>query len=348
MTSAAAVLLLTGCGPTEEPGTSRSLEGAWLLTRVTYPGGLTTDYPRNGFMHCLIFSNDTIYECQMKTLRPDDDEKLLTASDVKVVPDSKSGYTFFDKGVDDVLFLIDGNPCPLTLSSDTTLTYQRMGVRYSLLRATGMSSSRQAELLKIVESDLQQSEELRNNTYVLSTTERELRADNHRLTYIIIGMAAFITLVATVGMHYYRRSRRIAQQLKQLRQIEQEREQRPQPMRKAMKEVEEAFLDSDYYRTLKRHIAAGEQLKLSDWDMVEQRLNSVYPGFSSHLYSLYQLSPLEYQVCLLIKLRVAPSEIGTVLNRDVSTISSIRSRLYQKVFQRKGSSKEWDEFILSL
>jgi len=26
----------------------------------------------------------------------------------------------------------------------------------------------------------------------------------------------------------------------------------------------------------------------------------------------------------------------------------VRSRLYQKVFQRKGSSKAWDSFILSM
>ena len=34
--------------------------------------------------------------------------------------------------------------------------------------------------------------------------------------------------------------------------------------------------------------------------------------------------------------------------QDTSSISSIRSRLFYKVFDKKGSSKEWDEFIHTL
>ena len=64
--------------------------------------------------------------------------------------------------------------------------------------------------------------------------------------------------------------------------------------------------------------------------------------------SLYSMSPVEYQVCLLLKLNATPSEIATVLCKDASSISTVRSRLYGKVFGKKGSSKEWDEFIRSL
>ena len=32
----------------------------------------------------------------------------------------------------------------------------------------------------------------------------------------------------------------------------------------------------------------------------------------------------------------------------VTTISSIRSRLYKKVFQKKGGSRDWDDFIATL
>jgi hypothetical protein len=60
------------------------------------------------------------------------------------------------------------------------------------------------------------------------------------------------------------------------------------------------------------------------------------------------MSELEYQVCQLIKLRVAPSDMAVVLARDASTISTVRSRLYKKVFGRKGGAREWDDFILSI
>jgi hypothetical protein len=46
--------------------------------------------------------------------------------------------------------------------------------------------------------------------------------------------------------------------------------------------------------------------------------------------------------------RNGPIEIASVLCKDKSTISSIRKRLYKKVFDKEGSGKDWDEFILSL
>ena len=92
----------------------------------------------------------------------------------------------------------------------------------------------------------------------------------------------------------------------------------------------------------------GHLMKEEDWQQVEQLLKTVYPGFTSQLRSLYQMSELEYHTCLLIKMRIAPKDIAAVLARDVSTISTVRSRLFQKVFGRKGGAKEWDDFILSI
>ena len=92
-----------------------------------------------------------------------------------------------------------------------------------------------------------------------------------------------------------------------------------------------------------------EQLmKAEEWLSVEQHLKTVYPGFISQLRSLYLMSDLEYHTCLLIKLRIAPKDIAAVLAREMSTISTVRSRLYNKVFGRKGGVKEWDDFILSI
>jgi hypothetical protein len=89
-------------------------------------------------------------------------------------------------------------------------------------------------------------------------------------------------------------------------------------------------------------------LKDEDWLDIEKHIRKVYPGFISQLRGLYVMSELEYQVCLLIKLRIAPSDIASVMARDVSTISTVRSRLYKKVFGQKGGAKEWDDFILSI
>ena len=85
-----------------------------------------------------------------------------------------------------------------------------------------------------------------------------------------------------------------------------------------------------------------------EWKELDRRLKVVFPRFSSSLYGLFNLSPTEYQLCMLLKIRSTPSEIALVLKKDKSTISSIRRRLYKKVFDKDGSGKDWDEFILSL
>ena len=122
----------------------------------------------------------------------------------------------------------------------------------------------------------------------------------------------------------------------------------PQVVRQAIESVETAYFASDEYQALQRRIATGDILKEDDWLTIESQIKKVFPGFSSQLRNLHAMSELEYQVCLLIKLRIAPSDMAIVLARDASTISTVRSRLYKKVFGRKGGAKEWDEFILSI
>jgi hypothetical protein len=53
-------------------------------------------------------------------------------------------------------------------------------------------------------------------------------------------------------------------------------------------------------------------------------------------------------VSLLIKARIQPKDIATLTAHSKESVASTRSRLYQKVFGRKGSSKDWDDFILSI
>jgi hypothetical protein len=53
-------------------------------------------------------------------------------------------------------------------------------------------------------------------------------------------------------------------------------------------------------------------------------------------------------VSLLIKVRVQRKDIAQLTAHSKESVASTRSRLYQKVFARKGSSKDWDDFVLSL
>ncbi|MBQ8047956.1 MAG: hypothetical protein IJ196_08545 [Prevotella sp.] len=113
-------------------------------------------------------------------------------------------------------------------------------------------------------------------------------------------------------------------------------------------QAETVIFGSTIYLRMRELLAQGRPMNDSDWQQLEQVVNSVYASFTEHLFSLYKMTEQDYHVSLLIKVRLQPKDIATLTVHSKESIASTRSRLYQKVFGRKGSSKDWDDFILSL
>lgn len=113
-------------------------------------------------------------------------------------------------------------------------------------------------------------------------------------------------------------------------------------------QAETVIFGSDVYLRMKSLLAQGRNMNDHDFVELNQVVNSVYTNFTERLYSLCKLSNHEFRVCLLVKVRVQPKDIATLTAHSKEGIATTRSRLYQKVFGKKGSSKEWDDFVLSL
>lgn len=325
-------LLLLGCDSATENKPTYCLQGAWVLRHLQYPTGAEYNFSMEGDgTLCLIYDEDsTIYECKIAT----------TPSGLVIMPRLKSSMTLIDKGRGEWLYLEGEDPHPLTFS-DTLITIQRNGAIYSYARADDLYNEWGADMCDLIASEAERTE-LGSNNYVLSARERQQES---YIQWLITVIALVIIIAVTNYIVYQRRRQQMQLQLQQIQEVQ---EQRPASVRQAIESVETAYFASDEYQTLQRGITKGLRLKEEDWQNIENQIRKVYPGFSSQLRNLHPMSELEYQVCLLIKLRIAPSDIATVLARDASTISTVRSRLYKKVFGHKGGTKEWDEFILSI
>lgn len=326
--------LLFGCR--QAPGGEQffCLQGAWMLQRVEYPTGTAYNYPTDdGITLCRIYSRDSsFYDCRM----------TATPTGLVIMPNGVSQMTLVNKGGGELLYLENGDPHPLTITSDSTVTIQRNGIRYYWLRDDAIYREWGNEIQDIIARENDRTEAAATTNFVLSAKERQQESTIHWLIFAI-------ALILLLAVQYVVASLRSRSRLRlQLRQIQEEHTERAQSVRQAMKAEEERFFASDDYAALQQRMADGQRLREQDWADVEQRLKTVYPGFTSQLRGLYPMSELEYQTCLLIKLRIAPKDIAAVLARDVSTISTVRSRLYKKVFGRKGGTKEWDDFILSI
>ena len=113
-------------------------------------------------------------------------------------------------------------------------------------------------------------------------------------------------------------------------------------------QAETTIFSSAIYQRMQTYIGKGKNMGQEDWAELVQLIDGIYTGFTEKLYNLYKMTAQDYYVSLLIKARVQPKDIATLTAHSKESVASTRSRLYAKVFGRKGSSKDWDDFVLSL
>lgn len=108
------------------------------------------------------------------------------------------------------------------------------------------------------------------------------------------------------------------------------------------------IFSSSIYLKIQRLLAEGRPMSEDDWQELSVLVDGIYTGFTDKLYSLYRMSANDYHVCLLVKVRIGPKDIALLTAHSKESVATTRSRLYQKIFGKKGSTKEWDDFVLSL
>ena len=164
---------------------------------------------------------------------------------------------------------------------------------------------------------------------------------NRELFLLIICTVFYITLFIMVLQANRRKIQLLQSRLDNIHAMQKMAVMQPR------QDVSTLFASPVYQRT-KRCLADGRSMAESDWAELAEAVNDVYTGFSEKLYSLDNMSDQDYRVSLLIKVRMQPKDIATLTAHSKESIASTRSRLYQKVFGKKGSTKDWDDFVLSI
>lgn len=331
-----AASLLIGCYSNNSSDKSNVLQGAWTLRQVEYPYDRPDTYykPENTLLR-LYDGDSVVYQCWLNK----------TESGFIIRPELRCPVTLVDKGHGEYVYIEEDSPRPLTIANDSTIVIQQQGILYTFHRADDIGEEWGADIITIIAGGTKNGSSEEAQSYVLSAKERHQSNVINSFILFTTLVVILMLLIVRVAIQYRRDRQRLQLQLQQIQEVQQER---PQSVRKAIESVEEAYFASGDYEALQRRIATGQRLRDADWQKIESHIRRVYPGFSSQLKGLYAMSELEYQVCLLIKLRMAPKDIAAVLARDMSTVSTVRSRLYGKVFGRKGGAKEWDDFIRSI
>lgn len=116
-----------------------------------------------------------------------------------------------------------------------------------------------------------------------------------------------------------------------------------------LKEItQNSIANSEIVIRFQKLLSNNQNPQIEDWDTLDRFVNTNFPLFKNTLYSLAKLSEQEYYVCLLIKCKFTQQEISKLINRSRFSMSSIRRRLYYKLFKKVGTTQDCDEFILGL
>lgn len=325
--------LLSGCSSKDEQEMF-DIRGVWSLKSVTDMDGIKQEYSNQDIGRLRIYEDSCYYECQT----------VKAPTGTMIVPIGTDDYTLIEKGKNDFIYLQGDGTHTFTAISDSSMMIMERGCNYMWRTCGDFDESKINSIVEIIKNDESGYQDA-SCRYVFSNAEQKLQTTNYTLIFVLI-FVVFILLAILNYAYNLHKHKKLAEQ--KLREIEQEKRNMPTLVREAMNTVEKEFHESDFYTLIRRKIANGERLSNDDWQSIDEKFKSVYPRFTSTLLSLHNMSQIEYQVCLLLKLKSTPSEIARVLCKDTSTVSAVRSRLYGKIFGKKGSSKEWDEFIDSL
>lgn len=96
------------------------------------------------------------------------------------------------------------------------------------------------------------------------------------------------------------------------------------------------------------HDLSGRAMPAGDaaWDALVSHCSAIDPDFMAFLQQHEaRLNDRERYVCLLTRLHFLPSEISTLLEVSSQTVTNMRAKLLQKLFDKKGGAKLFDQEI---
>lgn len=184
-------------------------------------------------------------------------------------------------------------------------------------------------------------------------TQREkenvrLKSENerHKLLLVILGLCACLVLI---GFYVYYKNSKNAK-IEQKRQMEELQHllEKSASQGSTNKDALARMKETEIYSLLLNKMKVNQNITQAEWSELDQAINQYFVDFKLKLYRICNLSDLEYQICLLLKLEVSLSDISTLVHREPSALTMSRKRLFKKMFKKEGKAEELDSFIRSV
>lgn len=325
------VFMFAGCGVSQDNNQEEteefSIVGTWELNELQFLSGQRVDV-RTGYEYVwyrFYEDNGTYYAAELNN----------SEARKPLKPHEMSEY-FFMMSPYDTVYIEQGRMTDLKVMDNHTVGIDRGDYVEIYVKRNELSSEMVSEIERSVESALQPAHG-RKTQYIVPASSA---TDTTNFWILLVALVA-IVCAGTLYILYRLRSKRKEPVTEKDVEEETEKEQDEE-------HCEQKFIHSDYYLALRQRLYKGPTLKHDEWEELEMQMKRAYPVFFRELAEKCQFSEVELRVCMLTKLGIPPSAIAIHTCREYSSISSIRSRLYYKIFGIKGGAKDLDEFIQNL
>lgn len=219
------------------------------------------------------------------------------------------------------------------------LCYQENFNKDSLVKYCNLKDS----LANMVHNEVEMQKTLQvQSMYDYSHNERlahqkEKEAD--RLKFILTVSVAIIALLLLMGVYVHGRNKDTRRLLEEKIRI---------LSGYAINErLRESATAQHFYACLKDN--PSHVPSLADWKELRNLIDHELPSFYATINRAgIEISDFEYDVCMLVKIQVASSDIARLKQCTPAYITQTRKRIYKKLFSKNGRADEFDEFILSL
>lgn len=183
--------------------------------------------------------------------------------------------------------------------------------------------------------------------YDYSLREQEnARLEQRNIIAVAVIMVLILVLVAAV-LYFSRRRMIYRMKVQQLEHLLADYRQRDEKVTERQNGI---LTDTPICRHINRLLSDSRQPSMTDedWHILEDTFAKIQPTFLSRLQTFHKFSSHEMHICLLLRLGLQPAALAQLSAHSKQSISSTRSRLFEKVFGQKGTPAQWDEFIQSL
>lgn len=195
----------------------------------------------------------------------------------------------------------------------------------------------------------------RHRFELLKKERDDLSQNNQKIKYVLFGILFLMLILCYWGIYVWKvyHQRRVANLEQSLADAHKKSSEYQKAVNRNIEIMQrmqstqlEVLQNSPLYAKI--HVnshKSGFHLSDSEWQELAMLVDEAYNNFTQRLQSLVDVSQEELKTCYLLKINVSSVDIANIVCKTNNAIYMQQKRLYEKITLKKGTVKDFTQFI---